>query len=63
MKQPLCDGRLGAMNPEVVKLMADLERYRKLRHSVIDTQTQEGLDQLIRETEERLWQLENAEQC
>jgi hypothetical protein len=51
------------MNPDVVKLMADLERYRNLRRSVINPQTHEALDQLIRETQERLWQLENAGEC
>ena len=48
------------MNPEVIKLMADLERYRNLRSSIIDEKAKEDLDHLIKETEERLWELENA---
>ena len=50
----------GGMNPEVIKLMADLERYRNLRSSIIDEKAKEDLDHLIKETEERLWELENA---
>jgi hypothetical protein len=48
------------MNPEVIKLMADLERYRNLRRAINDKTAQAALDQLIKETEERLWELENA---
>jgi hypothetical protein len=54
---------LGDMNLEVVKLIADLERYRNLRTSMADKQTREALDQLIRETEERLRQVDTPEQC
>jgi hypothetical protein len=32
------------MNPEVIKLMADLERYRNLRSSIIDEKAKEDLD-------------------
>ena len=45
---------------QVIKLMADLERYRNLRSSIIDEKAKEDLDHLIKETEERLWELENA---
>jgi hypothetical protein len=48
------------MNPEIAKLMTDLERYRNLRRSINDRKAQQELDQLIKETEERLWELENA---
>jgi hypothetical protein len=48
------------MNPDVIKLMADLERYRNLRSAINDKTAQAELDQLIKETEERLWELENA---
>jgi hypothetical protein len=40
--------------------MADLERYRNLRSSIIGEKAKEYLDQLIKETEEGLWKLENA---
>jgi hypothetical protein len=60
MKQPWRHGVPEGMNPEIVKLMTDLERYRNLRRSISDRKTQEDLDQLIKETEERLWKLENA---
>jgi hypothetical protein len=46
-----------------VKLIADLERYRNLRTSLADKQTREALDQLVRETEERLRQVDTPEQC
>jgi hypothetical protein len=48
------------MNPEIAKLMTDLERYRNLRRSINDRKAQQELDQLIKETEERLWHIENA---
>jgi hypothetical protein len=52
--------RYGGMNPEIAKLMTDLERYRNLRRSINDRKAQQELDQLIKETEERLWHIENA---
>jgi hypothetical protein len=51
------------MNPEAVRLMTDVERYRNLRRSVVDEQTREAVEHLINEIEERLQQLENAGDC
>jgi hypothetical protein len=42
------------MNPEIFKLITDRERYRNLRRSVTDRKVRQQLDQLIKETEERL---------
>ena len=40
--------------------MADLDRYRNPRRAINDKTAQAALDQLIKETEERLRELENA---
>jgi DNA-directed RNA polymerase sigma subunit (sigma70/sigma32) len=45
---------------EAAKLQAELERLLRLRAWVNDKLTQERLAQLIKETEERLRQLESA---
>jgi len=60
MKQPARGGVPDGMNPEILKLITDRERYRNLRRSVTDRKVQQELDQLIKETEERLSELENT---
>jgi hypothetical protein len=54
MKQPARGGVPDGMNPEIFKLITDRERYRNLRRSVTDRKVRQQLDQLIKETEERL---------
>ena len=53
-------GRYAGMVSEAAKLQAELERLLRLRAWVNDKLTQERLAQLIKETEERLRQLESA---
>jgi hypothetical protein len=43
------------------KLQSDLTRYRTLRDLVCDEQTIQAIEQLIREAEDRLVQIENLQ--
>ena len=60
MKQPRRSGCYGDMRSEADKLRAELRGYTNLRAWSSDKKAREILSEFIKETEERLWELENA---